>query len=149
MTAGRIRRASTIAMVVAALGVSACGDDEDEPAASQTPEATATETPAATPAAEEGEKLALAASEDGGLSFDPKGLEAKAGTVTVTLDNPSGNQMPHNVVIEGNGVDAAGPIAQPGGTSAATADLKAGTYTFYCAVGQHRQNGMEGKLTVE
>jgi plastocyanin len=107
------------------------------------------ETPAATPAAGEGEKLALAASEDGGLSFDPKGLEAKAGTVTVTLDNPSGNQMPHNVVIEGNGVDAAGPIAQPGGTSAATADLKAGTYTFYCAVGQHRQNGMEGELTVE
>jgi plastocyanin len=149
MTAGRIRRASTIAMVVAALGVSACGDDEDEPVASQTPEATATETPAATPAAGEGEKLALAASEDGGLSFDPKGLEAKAGTVTVTLDNPSGNQMPHNVVIEGNGVDAAGPIAQPGGTSAATADLKAGTYTFYCAVGQHRQNGMEGELTVE
>jgi plastocyanin len=57
--------------------------------------------------------------------------------------------MPHNVVIDGNGVDAAGPIAQPGGTSAATADLKAGTYTFYCAVGQHRQNGMEGELTVE
>lgn len=150
MTAGTIRRASTIAMVVALLGVSACGGDDDEPAASQgTPKATATETPAATPAAGKGEQLALTASEGGGLSFDPEGLDAKAGTVTIELDNPSANQMPHNVVIEGNGVDAAGEIAQPGSTSTATADLKAGSYTFYCAVGQHRQNGMEGTLTVK
>lgn len=26
---------------------------------------------------------------------------------------------------------------------------KAGTYDFYCSVGQHRQNGMEGKLIVQ
>ena len=30
-----------------------------------------------------------------------------------------------------------------------TADLKAGTYTFYCPVGNHRAEGMEGTLTVK
>ena len=142
-----IRKASALTLVVALMGLSACGDD-DEPAAEQsTPEATATETPA--PAGGGGEELALTATEDGGLGFDPEDLTAKAGSVTVTLENPDGNQMPHNVVIEGNGVDEAGEVVQPGGTSTATAEVEAGEYTFYCAVGQHRQNGMEGTLTVE
>lgn len=57
--------------------------------------------------------------------------------------------MPHNIVIEGNGVDAAGDIAQPGSTSTAAADLKAGSYTFSCAVGQRREHGMEGTLAVK
>jgi plastocyanin len=147
MTAVSIRKASALALAVAAMGVSACGGDDKPAAQTSTPEATATATPAATKAA--GEELALTASEEGGLSFDPKSLNAKAGTVTVKLENPDTNQMPHNVVIEGSGVDEAGEVVQPGGTSEATADLKAGEYTFYCAVGQHRQNGMEGKLTVE
>jgi uncharacterized cupredoxin-like copper-binding protein len=29
-----------------------------------------------------------------------------------------------------------------------TVDLKAGDYEFYCPVGNHRAEGMEGKLTV-
>lgn len=149
MSAVSIRRKSALVLAVVALGVSACGDDEEPAAQKSTPEATETETPAATAAAGEGEQLALKASEDGGLSFDQKSLKAKTGTVTVTLQNPGGNQMPHNIVIEGEGVEEAGEVVQPGGSSTATADLKPGVYTFYCEVGQHRQAGMEGKLTVE
>ena len=65
------------------------------------------------------------------------------------MDNPDGNGMPHDVAIEGDGVDATGEVVQPGGVSEVSADLKPGTYTFYCSVGQHRQAGMEGTLTVQ
>jgi hypothetical protein len=53
------------------------------------------------------------------------------------------------VAIEGDGADVAGKVVNQGGTSTATATLKAGTYTFFCTVDNHRQAGMEGKLTVK
>jgi plastocyanin len=93
--------------------------------------------------------LTLKAVESNGLSFDQKTLTAKAGTVALTLDNPSGNSQPHAIAIEGNGVDKDGQTVQPGGTSKVSATLKAGTYTFYCPVPGHRQAGMEGTLTVQ
>lgn len=90
--------------------------------------------------------LKLAASPTA-LAFDKKSLTAKAGEVTVDFDNPS--PIPHNVVIEADGKELAGfePIAE--GEESETADLKAGTYTFYCSVPGHREAGMEGTLTVK
>lgn len=81
------------------------------------------------------------------LAFDQTELTAKAGKVTIDFTNPS--PIPHNVVIEQNGEELAGfePIAE--GEKSETADLKPGTYTFYCAVPGHREAGMEGTLTVE
>jgi len=81
------------------------------------------------------------------LAYDTTKLTAKAGKVTVDFKNPSA--IPHNVVIEENGKELAGfePIAE--GEESETADLKAGTYTFYCSVPGHRQAGMEGTLTVK
>ena len=93
-----------------------------------------------------GQQLALAAPEDGSLKFDKTELEGKAGTVTINFDNPS--TTPHAVEIEGNGVEEASDTVTSSKTSV-TADLKAGTYTFYCPVGNHRAEGMEGKLTIK
>jgi len=81
--------------------------------------------------------------------FDKSSLTADAGDVKIDFTNPAGAQMPHNVVIEGNGVKEASPVIQPGNNTSVTADLDEGTYTFYCAVGQHRANGMEGTLVVK
>ncbi|HWI72675.1 MAG TPA: plastocyanin/azurin family copper-binding protein, partial [Baekduia sp.] len=98
-------------------------------------------TPATTtPSSGTGTDLTIKADESDGLSFDKQSLTAKAGKVTITMDNPSGDAQPHAVSIEGPGnVSKGGRIAQPGGTSTVTVDLKAGTYTFYCPVGSHRQ----------
>lgn len=81
------------------------------------------------------------------LAFDKTELSAKAGKVTIDFDNPSA--IPHNVVIEEDGKELAGfePIAEA--TESVSAELKPGTYTFYCSVPGHRQAGMEGQLTVE
>src|SRR5215218_11302100 len=92
-----------------------------------------------------GEQIALGAPEDGSLKFDKPTLEAKAGTVTINFDNPS--SVPHAVEIEGNGVEEETKTVTKDKASV-TVELKAGTYDFYCPVGNHRAEGMEGKLTV-
>jgi plastocyanin len=98
-------------------------------------------------AAEGGEgALTLAADSGGDLSFDRQSLEAPAGEVTIRMENPS--SLPHNVSIEGDGVDEEGETVQQGGTSEVSAQLRAGEYTFYCSVPGHQEGGMEGTLTV-
>ncbi len=94
-----------------------------------------------------GETLDLTSPEDGGLVFEPDGLEAQAGTITLAYENPS--QVPHNIAVE----DESGQVLGEGevlaqGTSEATAELAPGEYTFFCAVPGHRDGGMEGTLTV-
>ena len=90
--------------------------------------------------------LALAAPADGMLKFDKTTLKAKAGTVTINFDNPS--SVPHAVEIEGNGVEEETDTVTNGKASV-TAELKPGTYEFYCPVSDHREQGMEGELTVK
>ena len=139
--------------------IAGCGSDDSSSSGSsggggygsQTPaKTTATTDAAAAPAASSGGRLAIKAVESNGLAFDPKTLKANAGSVTITMDNPSADSQPHAVSVEGpGGVDASGEIAQPGSTSEVTLKLKPGKYTFFCPVGSHRAAGMEGTLTVQ
>jgi plastocyanin len=87
------------------------------------------------------------AADPAALAFDKESLDAKAGKVTLDFDNPSA--IPHNVVIEENGKELAGFEPMTEGEESETADLKAGTYTYYCSVPGHREAGMEGTLTVK
>jgi len=144
------------ALVAAAALMAGCGSSSDSSGSGSggggayggaSPTASTTKSAAAAPATG-ARTLALTAGEQGGLSFAPKALQAKAGTVTLKLANPGSNGMPHAIAIEGQGVAQVGAIAQPGGSSTVTAKLAPGTYTFYCPVGSHRANGMEGKLAV-
>jgi plastocyanin len=81
------------------------------------------------------------------LAFDTTKLSAKAGKVTIDFKNPAA--LEHNVVIEQDGKELAGiePITE--GEKSLTAELKPGTYTFFCSVPGHRPAGMEGTLTVK
>lgn len=149
MKAISIRRTVAVALVVAAGTIAGCGGSDDTTTATEaTPAATAAQTPAAADAAA-GQLQLTAVEGTDGLGFEPAELSADAGTVTITMENPDGDKMPHAIAIEGNGVDESGEIVDAGGTSTVTADLQPGEYTFYCPVGQHRQNGMEGTLTVK
>jgi plastocyanin len=87
------------------------------------------------------------AADPAALAFDKTALDAKAGKVTIDFDNPSA--IEHNVVIEEGGKELAGfePITE--GEESVSADLKPGTYTFFCSVPGHREAGMEGTLTVK
>jgi plastocyanin len=138
-----------LAALVLALGAAACGGDDDDegedaqPAAEDTTEATTEDTGGGGGG---GATITLAADPSGALAFDQSSLTAAAGDVTIELTNESG--IPHNVGIEGNGVDEVSETITEGSTSL-TVTLEPGEYTFYCAVGGHREGGMEGTLTVE
>jgi uncharacterized cupredoxin-like copper-binding protein len=148
-----------IALVVGAFVVAGCGSDSSSSSSSSsdTGAAASSDTGAAsssestdTTAANSGgggEDLKLSADPSGQLKFDKTSLDAKAGKVTITMDNPA--PVPHAIAVEGNGVDKDGETVQKGGTSTVSVDLKPGSYTFYCPVPGHRQAGMQGKLTVK
>ena len=118
-------------LVVAALVAAGCGGDGDENGTATTQA--------------EGTTLQLAADPDGALAFDKTTLDAPAGTVTIDLTNDS--SVPHNVEVEGNGVEAKSDTVTGEATSV-TVDLESGTYEFYCAVPGHKEAGMEGTLNV-
>ena len=80
--------------------------------------------------------------------FEEKSATAKAGKDTIDFTNSSA--VPHNVAIEDSGgkVIAETEVVTEG-SSSAVADLKPGTYTYFCTIPGHRQAGMEGTLTVK
>ena len=82
-----------------------------------------------------------------GLAYQFADARAPAGELRVTSENPQ--TVPHDIAIEGNGVNEKGEVVQGGGTSEFSANLQPGEYTFFCSVEGHRAGGMEGKLTVE
>ena len=90
--------------------------------------------------------LTLTADPGGAISWEPGSLSASAGSVTIKLVNQS--DIPHAVEVEGNGVEEESDTVT-GADTELTVDLKAGEYTYYCPVDDHRAQGMEGTLTVE
>ena len=80
------------------------------------------------------------------FKFDVPEIRVKAGdTVKITFKNSGGF---HDFVIDEFKVKT----KQGNGPSEETVTFvadKAGEYFFYCSVGQHRANGMEGKFIVE
>lgn len=129
-------------LVAGALVIAACGSSN-----SSTSSTSSSSTPAASaPAA--GQKLNLKADPAGGLTFAPTKLTAKAGAVTLVMDNPSTSGIQHGIAVEGKGVDKDGQIVAPGSTSTVSVTLKPGTYEYYCPIPAHKAAGMKGTLVV-
>jgi plastocyanin len=95
----------------------------------------------------EGGVLEIPADPSGATFFTFADAQAPAGPLDVRSPNES--NVPHNIAIDGGGVDEEGPVVQDGGVSELQVDLQAGEYSFYCSVPGHREGGMEGTLTVE
>ena len=150
--------AALLALALASFALVACGGDDNGSETTTTSGGETTqeaETGGATNAgggAEggggSGETLTFEADPEGALAYTTTEATAKAGKVTVELDNPQ--TLTHDVAIEdssGKEVGATELIAD--GSDSTTVDLKPGDYTFFCSVPGHREAGMEGTLTVE
>ncbi|HEX6667623.1 MAG TPA: plastocyanin/azurin family copper-binding protein [Solirubrobacterales bacterium] len=138
------------AMLLAAFALAACGggDDDTTSAESSAPAETQAEKPAEDEGAGDANALVFEADPDGALAFTEKNVSSAPGETTVEFNNPS--SVPHNVEIESaDGEDVVETDVITGGSETAKADLKPGTYTFFCEVAGHREAGMEGTLTVK
>ncbi|MGZ5322145.1 MAG: plastocyanin/azurin family copper-binding protein [Solirubrobacterales bacterium] len=106
-----------------------------------------------TPTTEEGAigkatTLDVTSPEDGGLSFEPSGLEAPAGVITLAYENPS--PVPHNIALEDEAqkvLDQSDDVTA--GSVEITSELAPGEYAYFCAIPGHREAGMEGVLTID
>jgi plastocyanin len=142
-----------LVLVLAALGLVACGGGSST--TSETTAETTSESNAGGSGGEaEGKSSGSAGTIDfeadpnGGLAYTSDKATAKAGKVTIDFSNPQ--PLMHDVAIEdssGKTIAQTSTIAE--GSDSTTAELKPGTYTFYCTVPGHREAGMEGTLTVK
>ena len=141
--------ALAIAALIAAFALAACGDDDDDDttaATETTAETTTTEDETTTEdqaSSGGGETIAIAESD---FKLDPADVEAKAGSITFELTNDGASE--HNLEVEGNGVEEVSDTIGAGDSTSFTVDLEPGTYEIYCAIGSHKDLGMEGELTV-
>jgi plastocyanin len=130
-----------IALVLAAgaLTAAGCGGDDNSSSGDSSSGGTGTSSDSGGSA-----PLTVTADPGGAISWDKSTLSAKAGKVTLKLDNQS--STPHAIEVEGNGVEEETKTIT-GGDASVTVDLKPGKYEYYCPVGDHRKT-MKGTLTV-
>lgn len=148
--------AALLALALASVALVACGGgDSDSSSTTATGGGGESNSAGGAAAKEEssggaggGSTLSFEADPGGGLAYTTTEATTNAGKVTIDFNNPQG--LAHNVVIEdSNGETAASTEIVTEGEETTTADLKPGTYHFYCSIPGHREAGMEGTLTVK
>jgi plastocyanin len=106
------------------LSLLACGSDDGEEAGGQRVDVTATD-----------------------FAFNPSDIQLDtSGSYTFHLTNDGG--VEHALEIEGQGIEEGTDVIGGGDSADVTVDLAEGEYEIYCPVGNHREMGMEGTLTV-
>ena len=142
----RIAFIAVLSAAALAFVAAGCGDDDDDETSAATTAATTTAgATGATGAAGGGESVDISEID---FALDPSDVTVQEGEVTFNVTNDG--QAPHNLEIEGNGVEETLPQdLGPGDSGTLTLDLAAGSYTMYCPVGDHREQGMEGTVEVE
>jgi plastocyanin len=139
-----------VAILIPLVAFAACGDDDDDDDTAASGAATeetadeATGSDDGSAASGSGETIDVSETE---FQIDPANPTAQAGSVTFAITNDG--EFPHNLEVEGNGVEEVSDTVEGGQSTDLTVDLEPGTYTIYCAIGDHREQGMEGELTVE
>jgi plastocyanin len=128
-------------VVLLLTAATACGGGSDAPDASDAGVAESSSAPAATgaPGGTAAQTFLLMGNDND--EFVPKTVNAKVGTLTLTLKN--GN-VPHNVVFRDDAFEGIPTISGDETASTTLTFPKAGTYDFTCTI----HPGMDGKIVV-
>ncbi|MQA75920.1 MAG: hypothetical protein GEU88_16570 [Solirubrobacterales bacterium] len=138
-----------LSAIAIALTLVACGgDDEDATGAATTPEAATTDdqisTEAGASASGPGGTVTIGETE---YALHPSHPTVEPGEVTFDVSN-DGSTV-HDLEIEGEGLEEKTDPIEPGDTARLAVALDPGTYELYCTIDGHRDQGMEGTLTVQ
>jgi len=130
---------------MAALGIAACGDDDNGDNASSSGATGTSEEGAAAPTGPSSASVKVVETEFKLAPANPS--IAKAGVVTFSVTNAG--KIPHALEVEGPSGEAKTGTIEPGKAAELKVDLgKAGTYEWYCPIGNHRDQGMKGEIKV-
>ncbi len=81
------------------------------------------------------------------FAFALDATELEPGSYVFRLRNEG--QVPHDLAVEGPGVDGAKtPVIDPGATAEVDVELRSGDYELWCTVPGHRDAGMEAEVSV-
>jgi plastocyanin len=133
-----------------AVPIAGCGgddDDDDGGGGEAAATATGTEAQATAPAGGGGggETVDMSLTD---FALNPADPTVKPGSVTFNVTNDG--SAPHALEVEGPGGEVETETLSGGGSEKLTVDLnQPGTYEMYCPVGNHREMGMEGQVTVK
>jgi uncharacterized cupredoxin-like copper-binding protein len=128
-----LRLAAIILSVAAALSVAACGGDDDDDNGGSDQTAASTQATTGGGGGGGGETVQIGETE---FALDPSEANVQAGEVTLE--------------VEGQGVEEKTDLIEPGQSATLTVDLsQSGSYEMYCTVDSHREQGMEGEVTVQ
>jgi plastocyanin len=146
----RAPRLSALAVVgmiaLGGLAVAGCGGDDDSDTTGTTGASATTSTTGAKSGGGGSSTIQLSETD---FALNPPNPTVKAGEVTINATNDGA--VPHNIEVEGPGEEQEleSDLA-PGDSGTLTVDLsEPGTYEWYCPVGNHRDMGMEGEITVK
>ncbi len=142
----RRRYAALLAIgALAAVPVAGCGgddDDEGDGGEATAPAATST-APAGGGATAQAVTVSLT-----DFALNPADLTVKAGTVTFNVVN--NGQTTHALEVEGPKEEVETEELAPDSSAKLTVDLsEPGSYEMYCPVDGHKEQGMEGEITVQ
>jgi uncharacterized cupredoxin-like copper-binding protein len=139
----RLSSIVTAVVAVAAMGAFAagCGGGDDN--------STSTAASATTTAAQGGAGGSSVDVSETDFKLNPSDPKVKAGQVTFNVSNDG--QTVHSLEVEGpNGDEELQSDLSPGQSGVLSVDLsKPGKYEFYCPLGNHKQLGMKGEITVQ
>lgn len=126
-----MRLALPLALLLVALVLAGCGSDSNEAAT--------------TGGSAGGQTIEIGETE---FALDPSSVQVDS-TGTVTFRVANNGSIPHALEVDGQGIEDETETIQPGDSAELTVDLsKEGSYELYCPIGNHREQGMEGELTV-
>ena len=132
-------RLPVVLLVAGAVALAGCGDDDDSGAAAESSPAADTSTESAST------QVKVSETE---FKITPAKLTVKeAGTTTLAVANDG--KFDHSLEVEGPSGEVETDTIPPGESATLEVDLsKPGTYEMYCPIGNHREMGMDGEVSV-